>query len=109
MRKEDDMTKYESPSMKFEKLTLFEKIAEECWGTGKANITIIFDYPYDNVIKPLPSYPLGSGCGNQSSSVDDWIESHLTADEYSYWINNDDNKSSNLANTKAPGFTIKRS
>ena len=106
------MTKYESPSIRFENLTLFERIAEICWGSK----TVTFDYPYDDehndpiTPDPIPTpLSLGSGCGNQSNSVLTWLQGNLTPAEYSYWESLNLNSSSNLANTQVKGFTVKPS
>ncbi|MDF2952656.1 MAG: hypothetical protein K0S18_2239 [Anaerocolumna sp.] len=105
------MKPYESPKMRFEELTLFEKIAEVCWGSK--TVTFTFNYPYDDdhndpsTPDTIPgSYSLASGCGNETDPVLNWIKGNLTAAEYDYWINHTDNKSSNLANTKFTGVSV---
>lgn len=111
MRKDDYMTNYESPSIKFETLTLFEKIADDCW----ASKTITFDSPYDSV-GPIYKYDLGSGCGNKSDdksetqldTVSLWLQ-NILKDKYTEWLINNTNSSSNLANTRANGFILTKS
>lgn len=102
------MKQYEAPKLSFEELVFFEKIAETCWGSK----TVTFDYPYEEKNDPLTPDPipepliLGSGCGNQSSSVLSWLQQNLTQAEYDYWLSMNSNQSSNLANTRMSGINV---
>lgn len=94
------MKQYQSPQMKFEELTFFEKIAEKCWGSK----SVVFDYPNDDAYIPY-TFNLASGCGNISpESVNQWIDNILSDEEFAKWTADNVNNSSNMANTKLTGF-----
>lgn len=95
------MKQYQSPQMKFEELTFFEKIAEKCWGSK----SVVFDNPYTS-IHEAEVFTLTSGCGNISpESVNQWIDDVLSDEDFMKWTADNVNNSSNMANTKLTGFT----
>lgn len=90
------MANYESPQISFNKLTLFEKIANPCWG---ATQPVGFDDPYadtsgfEHVINVHPSS--NTNCGvdelkNFAAGVEDYFDiKYQDADDkyYNAWYN----------------------
>lgn len=105
------MKVYQAPKMKLERLTLFEKIAETCWGYKRA----FFDNPYDGVnIVFTKEFSGNSGCGNNSEDNDvlKWLKATVFGNSqeiYDKYMNEYGNNSNNLANTKAGRFTLSNS
>jgi hypothetical protein len=94
------MEKYESPKMKFESVTLFEKIANPCW----AKKTLHVDVPdtEDDIIITLrqsinPSGEPNSGCGDL---VIDCIKTEVTGSTMPLPELFNENTSKNFANTQ---------
>lgn len=94
------MLKYEAPVMTFEELTLFEKIADKCWGAGK----VIFSNPY-NPYGPTHSFYITGGCNtgqlDPSDTVLSYVKNYMSGSQF------DDYTACygfNLANTHAAGF-----
>ena len=70
------MIKYESPTMKFENLTLFEKIADKCWAT--TNVT--YDNPADGFAPTTVdsnSLSAVNGCDNRSDIILNWLKGYF--------------------------------
>jgi hypothetical protein len=100
------MKTYESPKMRFETLTFFEKIAEVCWGKAQ---TAYFDKDSDHQQDTGEELTLPSGCGNDKDNpILTQIESILGTGStaYSDWLAANPNNSSNLANTQATGIVV---
>lgn len=71
------MTKYESPTMKFESLTLFEKIADVCWATTH----VTYDNPNDGYAPTTVEPEILSavnGCDNRSDKILDWLKGYFS-------------------------------
>ena len=94
------MLKYEAPIMIFEELTLFEKIADKCWGAG----SFTFDNPYDSS-NEIHSFCISGGCDrgqlDPSDTVLSYVENYMSGSQFedftaSYGFN--------LSNTHASGF-----
>lgn len=93
------MKKYESPKIVFEGLELFEKIADKCWGWGKA----VFKGtdPSDGIYKVVEVDFTGNGCDGGYPSVlkSALNNAGLTDDELLTMIKG--GSLSSLANTQA--------
>lgn len=101
------MKVYQAPKMKLERLSLFEKIAETCWGYKKA----FFDNPYDGVTNLVwIEFTNNPGCGDSSGQNDvlNWLKGIL-GNDYDKYRQEYPNNSNNLANTKAHNFTLSNS
>lgn len=97
------LNNYISPTIKFEELTFFERIADRCWGAK----SLTFDYPYDCEYDPIAScFTISKGCGKQTSSILKWLKSNLSKKEYRTWEKRNNSCGSNLTNTKADGFDL---
>ncbi|HHZ06624.1 MAG TPA: hypothetical protein GX401_07565 [Clostridiales bacterium] len=88
------MNKYISPKLVFQKVELFEKIADKCWGYGKA----VYN-GFDIYGKPVTVYAQwdGNGCcgGLPYGLVVALFEANVNISGLGH----------SLANTKAPEFT----
>lgn len=100
------MKQYESPKVKFEQLTFFEKIAAVCWG---GNDQHYFDKDSDGKFDTNELLNIPKGCGNDKDDpVTNQIKSMLGDSAYQDWLSRSDaNNSSNLANTSATEIYVK--
>lgn len=94
------MEKYESPKMKFESVTLFEKIANPCWAKKVLHVDIP-DTEDDIIITAResinPSGSTNNGCGDM---VLDNIQTELTHRFMSWQEFLNENPPKNFANTQ---------
>ncbi len=94
------MLKYEAPIITFEELTIFEKIADNCWGAGR----VAFDNPYDSSSE-VHSFCISGGCDSgqldPSDTVLSYIKNYMSGSQFDDFTSSYGN---NLSNTHASGF-----
>lgn len=94
------MLQYEAPVMIFEELTLFEKIADKCWGAGRVS----FNNPYDSSSE-TQSFAISGGCNtgqiDPSDTVLGYLKNYMSGSQFEDFTSS---YGFNLSNTHASGF-----
>jgi len=102
------MKMYQSPSMKFEELAIFEKIASDCW----ANQSFSFDNPYTH--NCIEDKDISVKVNNQKCKASSTVKVLKQVDRYlndweMIWYSAYVLKSHNATNTNLKGFTLQGS